>query len=497
MNDDGHLHSHAQNRYAVIPTPIRLRSSQELSGNAITIAFLDSGFFPHPDLTQPDNRILAYHDVTNPDSRLSAERKPQGWKWHGTQTSVVAAGNGYLSEGVYRGLACRSNVVLVKVSDEGKISETNIARGLEWVLENHKRLDIRILSISLGGDADVPYQQNEVDQLAEQCVKEGIAVVVAAGNSGCTDRHKTVPPANAPSVITVGGYSDRNRMDTAEFELYCSSFGKTADGILKPEIIAPAIWIAAPILPDTPEYQRAEKLTHILSSADYELPSLYKALQVSAGLPSDLSSADEIRSAAESMLKNGKVVSTHYQHVDGTSFAAPITASVIAQMLEANPSLTPRMIKQILISTAERIQGAPLIRQGYGVLNARTAMEQARQECHPISDEEFLPPRIAGDKIIFYYHNHHVSSVSLAGDFNEWDPESTPFVREENGTWRAEIKLSEPGEYKYKFVLDGGFWIEDPSNGLKTKDNYGGLNSVIVLAASKATFTGPAEGIPS
>src|ERR1043165_6971177 len=84
-----HDHSHAQNRFAVIPTPLRLQSPTALTGRGVTIALRDSGFYPHPDLTEPQNRILAFHDVTNPKARLAADQAPPAWAWHGTQTAVV------------------------------------------------------------------------------------------------------------------------------------------------------------------------------------------------------------------------------------------------------------------------------------------------------------------------------------------------------------------------------------------------------------------------
>jgi len=134
------------------------------------------------------------------------------WQWHGTQTSVVAAGNGRLSEGIYRGLACDAQLVLVKVSDQGRITEASIARGLEWIIENRDRYEIRVLNISLGGDQDVPCSLSVIDQAAEEAIKQGIVVIVAAGNSGAEGKH-SIPPANSPSVITVGGYYDNNQLE--------------------------------------------------------------------------------------------------------------------------------------------------------------------------------------------------------------------------------------------------------------------------------------------
>src|SRR5215208_3487122 len=179
-----HEHSHIQNRFAVLPTLVRLASDSHHMGKGVTIAFIDSGFYPHPDLTEPANRIIAYEDVTQPGASIRAGGKPESWDWHGTQTSVVAAGNGHLSDGIYRGLAPDAQLVLVKVSDRGRITEENIARGINWAIENKDRYGIRVVSLSLGGDEDVPYKDNIVDQAAEEAVSRGLVVVVAAGNSG-------------------------------------------------------------------------------------------------------------------------------------------------------------------------------------------------------------------------------------------------------------------------------------------------------------------------
>ena len=495
-----HEHSHAQNRFAVLPTPVRLASDSRYTGKGVTIAFIDSGFYLHPDLTRPTNRIIAYEDVTQSGASIKASGEPESWDWHGTQTSVVAAGNGHLSDGIYRGLAPDAQLVLVKVSDRGRITEENIARGINWVIENKDRYGIRVVSLSLGGDEDVPYKDNVVDQAAEEAVRRGLVVVVAAGNSGNSEKHTPVPPANSPSVITVGGYDDKNSLGASQFDLYWSSYGPTADGIVKPEIIAPAIWVAAPILPGTEFYDRAEALSQIAHAPDYMLSSISHLVDQPGYLLSSLASElwekaklpesllrerpDVIRALAEAGLRESKVVATHYQHVDGTSFAAPIVASVVAQMIEANHGLTPAAIKHILISTADRIPGAEVMRQGYGVLNARRAVEEASRESHPDTACYFCPPRIESGKLVFNYHHDAAESVTLAGDFNDWDPAHTFFTKLSTGAWRAEIAPPGPGRYRYKLIVDQSRWIDDPGNAMKEPDNYGGLNSVIHLVSS-------------
>jgi serine protease AprX len=455
MESANHDHQHAPNRFGVIPTPLRLNADPSYSGKGVTVAFLDSGFYPHPDLLTPLSRIVAYHDVAGERCSLVSSVPGESWQWHGTQTVVAAAGNGKLSDGVYRGVAHECQLVLVKASESGRITEENIARGINWVIANRERYNIRALNISLGGDEDVPCSQSIIDQAAEEAIRHGIVVVAAAGNSGGEGRH-SIPPANSPSVITVGGYSDNNELNGNRLDLYHSNFGVTADGTVKPEILAPAMWIAAPILPGTEFYERAETLSRL-----------------AAGI--------ENRPEVELALQQEKIVAAHYQHVDGTSFAAPIVTSIVAQMIQANPALTPGAIKNILVSTADRIVTEPVIRQGYGVVNARRAVKLATTERHALNVVGCKPPRIHHGRLLFVFHDDGAESVSVAGDFNGWNQVATPLKRNGSGLWTTEIAAPRSGLLEYKFVVNGNRWIEDPSNGMKTPDSFGGLNSILVI----------------
>ena len=65
--------------------------------------------------------------------------------------------------------------------------------------------------------------------------------------------------------------------------------------------------------------------------------------------------------------------------------------------------------------------------------------------------------------IEFTYDDTNAGSVSLAGDFNNWNMNAEPLIQDEDGVWRVVVELG-PGEYEYKFVVNGTEWIADPDN---------------------------------
>jgi serine protease AprX len=362
----------------ILPIAERLRADERVAGRGVTIAFLDSGFFAHPDLTTPRDRILAYHSLFSRRTPRRALLDPEVSSWHGMMTSVVAAGNGALSSGRYRGLAHEADVVLVKVGSASRILHDDIRRGIEWVIAHRERYRIRVLNVSCGGDYEASYLTDALSRAADAAVRAGIVVVAAVGNAGHEPRPAVLPPASAPSVISVGGFDDGG--EGLHEGGYHSSYGPTIDGLQKPELIAPSIYVAAPILPGTPTADQA-RLYALLDAADDASLRGY-ILDHAAVDPDLVAVADRapylIRQLLGAKRHDQKVISGHYKHVDGTSFAAPIVSSVAAQMLEVSPGLSPQRVKTILIRTARRLRGMPPERQGWGVVQPRAAVEAAR-----------------------------------------------------------------------------------------------------------------------
>lgn len=375
---DSHAKVFEENSY-VLPTPLRMEVDERFRGRGITIAFLDSGFFAHQDLTLPSNRIVGYHSIFGPANDKTSLETTDVASWHGMMTSVVAAGNGYLSDGFYRGIASESNVVLVKIGRTGHIPDSDIERGLQWIIDHRREYNIRVVNISAGGDFPQSYLNNSLCRTVEQAVREGLTVVCAVGNAGMSPGHEVLPPACSPAAISVGGLDDQNSLDRARRGMYRSSYGPTLDGLQKPEVIAPGIWVAAPILPRTPTAIEAHFYSELDAAKDSELQTI---IDKTRGVDRDLDEARDLpipllRQLITIKLREGNVINHFYKYVDGTSFAAPIVSSIVACMLEANPKLTPQQVKRILINTAERVPAIEVERQGWGVVGARAAVEIA------------------------------------------------------------------------------------------------------------------------
>lgn len=464
----------------IIPTPTRVHANPLYTGRGVTVAFIDSGFYPHPDLLRPSNRILRYVDVTDAEAMSDDDfSQPRVSSWHGMMTSVSATGSGHLSGGIYRGVASDANVVLVRVSDPqtGRIDDDAIYRGMAWVIANQARYNIRVVNISLGGDMD-PTPGNRLDRKANEAVRRGMVVVAASGNSGVRQLR---PPASASRVITVGGLDDRNSLDRSQHRMYWSNWLGTPRHP-KPELIAPSIWVAAPILPGTRVHREALALDRLVHLPDAELRVAVRRAPRWLGLGRFLSSPLAVlRDALRNKFKAANLIDAYHKHVDGTSFAAPIVAAVVAQMLEANPSLTPDEVKHILIETANPLPGVERERQGFGVVNPSRAVAAAlRRGSGPLASRP-VSPWVHGGRVTFTYQNAQARSVRLAGSFTLWNRDGPAFKAEAPGVWTLTIAAPPPGRYAYKFLVDGEAWEPDPENGFQVPDGHGGWNAVLTV----------------
>ena len=95
--------------------------------------------------------------------------------------------------------------------------------------------------------------------------------------------------------------------------------------------------------------------------------------------------------------------------------------------------------------------------------------------------EETLGVTVTSDGVRFIFEEDAASSVQIAGDFNNWRPESMPMNREQaDGRFKATVPL-DSGRYRYRLVVDGR-WQNDPNNPRVETNPFGELNSVLEIA---------------
>jgi len=531
--------------------PERLPDYPAFGGRGVTIAFLDSGYYPHPDLTAsaiwpdvPDwatlpatefeailqkrsSRIIQYVDLTDDGERIGLDQ-PSLWdgagdSWHGQMTTVLATGNGLLSSGRFRGYAPRAQVLAIKIGrGGGRIPEEDILRGLEWLLhdDNWQRYQVRVLNVSVGGDFAEPWQQNEVCRAAEALSAKGVLIAAAAGNRG---RAALLAPAQAPSVLTVGGYDDGNRrLDEARSHVtrYLHNYGVVDNGRhksthphYKPEILAPARWLPSPILPVTGVFREMvaiDRLRATLASLEIELEQgIDPATMLPSRQPAWLQSAWQ---ALRQGMNAHKWVHRYYQHVDGTSVAVAQVSAVAAQIFAANPNLTGTQVRTLLLNTALPLPDQPAALVGQGILQPAQAVAAALRTSSgilaglPCSATRLTPdelqkwsnqgrvlptkgdPATETDKrqaIYFGYYAPQATAVSLIGSFNAWQPEALPLQPLANGWWQTVVILPH-GRHVYRFWIERGpntpgEWCADPENPLRSASGYPDWHSLVIV----------------
>jgi 1,4-alpha-glucan branching enzyme len=83
-------------------------------------------------------------------------------------------------------------------------------------------------------------------------------------------------------------------------------------------------------------------------------------------------------------------------------------------------------------------------------------------------------------KVDFNFSASHAGGVSIAGDFNDWNPGSHPMKKDKKGVWKISLNLA-PGTYQYRFYVDGD-WQNDPGCTSCVENPFGGQNCVRIVS---------------
>ena len=344
--------------------------NEHLEGDGIGVAVLDSGLFREHD--SMDN-VKFERDFTEEGTKLD-------WYGHGTHVTGLLANRDNFG-GDYLGVAPKVDIINLRVLDKNGLGKSSwVLKALNWILEpadpknllgekNFEKFKIRVVNLSLGAPAIESYRNDPLCRAVRSLVDKGIVVVAAAGNNGKDSSGREVyglvhSPGNEPSAITVGatntfGTDARGDDQIATFSSRGPTRGYWTDGVgarhydnlIKPELVAPGNKLVA-----------AEAV--VKTKVDGSEVILANVL---------VESHPELRAV------NNTDYRKRMMRLSGTSMATPIVAGAAALLLQANPKLTPNMVKMILMYTAQPLAGYNMLQQGAGQLNIEGAVRLARR----------------------------------------------------------------------------------------------------------------------
>ena len=349
------------------------------TGSGVVIAILDTGVDnehrslndfddlddePDPSPTSYDDpKWVAGYDATSSTSLRDGSDDPDDAQGHGSHCAGIALGTGDSSR-TYMGAAPGAYLVDVKVlTDLGGTNSQNSVNGIQWVIDNRdtdwgnnassKGIDIASMSFgSVGNPADQSDTGNNGTETSAEnravnnATANGVVMVAAMGNDG---KRRVPSPAAADGAITVAAVNNRDSVNRSDDTIASySNYGPRDDDgddndwdELKPDVAAPG-----------------SNIMSVSGNTEQGFPGQSKPL------------ADN-----------------EYENLDGTSMATPLVSGVIALMLEANPTLEPQEVKD-LIRNNSQVMGsadAPSVSEvwddhwGFGLIDAACLVNAARE----------------------------------------------------------------------------------------------------------------------
>jgi hypothetical protein len=268
------------------------------------------------------------------------------------------------------------------LDENGQGSYASVIKGLQWVLMNKGRHNIRVVNLSLVATAMSPYWADPLNQAVTQLWANGIVVVVAVGNSGPGAMSVGVP-GNNPYVITVGAFADNFTPNdwSDDYLAPFSASGPTLDGFVKPDLIAPGAHIVSTMNGDT---------TLAKTYPENVLPKKYFSLA-------------------------------------GTSQATAVASGVAALILSQNPDLTPDEVKFRMMGSAfpwvdlaNDVAVYSIWQQGMGRLNAPDAV--FGEIFGTANTGMDIRADLAGDIHYegFSYFDEETGTFQLHGHYGDW-----------------------------------------------------------------------------
>lgn len=274
---------------------INCRPPKGIDGRNICVVTLDTGICPCADL--PLKRILFFKDFVN------GKEQPYDDNGHGTHVAGCLGGNGFLSGGLYRGVAPSCRIISLKTLDEGGNGTAKWTfDAIKWILKNKDIYNIRIVNMSVGtGDKSI---YKSLADAAFALWQKGIIVCAASGNN---DPSGITSPGINRHIITAGSIEDGRLFRIKE----------NGRAYVKPDIFAPGKDIVS-CMADNFSFETAKR-------------------------------------------RREKIVGTGYVKMSGSSMSTPMVSGAAALILQQKPFLTPNHIKKIIVSSATVINGKKIL----------------------------------------------------------------------------------------------------------------------------------------
>jgi serine protease AprX len=321
-----------------------VRQELGFDGTGIGVAVIDSGVTTsHDDLTSSHgaSTVVDFEDYVN---GRAVTYDDYG---HGTHVAGIVAGNGFDSGGARSGIAPGAHLISLKVLDAaGRGHISDVIAALEYVIAHKDVFNIRVANLSVATGVYESYNSDPLTLAASRAVEAGIVVVAAAGNRGRDANGRdayggVTAPGNAPWVLTVGASSHMGT--TRRWDDTMAAFSSRGPGAVdrgaKPDLVAPGVGIESLSDPYSTFYTTKSKYLLSGTVATWYLP---------------------------------------YLSLSGTSMAAPVVSGTVALMLQADPALTPNLVKAILQYTSQVYSSYDPLTEGAGFLNAKGAVDLAR-----------------------------------------------------------------------------------------------------------------------
>ncbi|MDB5234655.1 MAG: peptidase [Hymenobacter sp.] len=258
---------------------------------------------------------------------------------HGTHCAGIVGGNGSRSAGKYEGVAPGAS--LLGYGSGGALLVLDAMGGFDYALTHQFQYNIRVISNSFGSSGT--FDPNDPLNVAtKRCYDRGMVVVFAAGNSGPgADTHN--PYAVAPWTISVAA-GDR-------YGLLADFSSRGVKGQQGTFVVDGQTW--------------TYKNEPVITAPGVDVVST-RALGPVAALGTQMD---------VELLQPAEV--PFYTHMSGTSMATPHVSGVVALILEANPSMSPAQVKELLQKTATNMPGHEAWEVGAGYVNAFAAVDRA------------------------------------------------------------------------------------------------------------------------